>query len=71
MVSVNYPIEKLQKIKREHEAWVSSRLELDIDKQKDEESYAEIVDEWEKKVFYQGLAKLDRRNLICWSTANE
>ena len=45
----NYPIEKLQKIKREHEAWVSSRLELDIDKQKDEESYAEIVDEWEKK----------------------
>ena len=45
----DYPVQKLQEMKREHEAWVRNQLELDIDKQKDEEDYAQIVDEWGKK----------------------
>lgn len=45
----DYPVQKLQEIKRKHEAWVRNKLELDIDKQKDEENYAQIVDEWQNK----------------------
>lgn len=45
----DYPVQKLQEMKRKHEAWVRKRLELDIGKQKDEENYAQIVDEWEMK----------------------
>lgn len=43
-----YTIERLYQMKADHEAWVRQNLGLDEAKQRDDEQYAAIVDEWEK-----------------------
>jgi hypothetical protein len=44
----DYPVSRLNKIKLEHEAWVSSQLGYDAQKQFDDEEYAQIVDDWHR-----------------------
>ena len=43
-----YTIEKLQEIKNEHIQWVKANLNPEIDKQKDDETYATYVEEFIK-----------------------
>ncbi len=43
-----YTVEELRRIKREHEQWVRSALSFDDKRQRDEEIYAQYVDEWER-----------------------
>lgn len=45
----DYPIERLQEMKRAHETWVRDQLGFDAVKQRDDELYASIVDEWERR----------------------
>lgn len=56
----DYPVERLHEIKRSHEAWVRDQLEFDAAKQRDDEIYATIIDEWERR------ADLDR--WMAWSS---
>ncbi|NMI03164.1 hypothetical protein HF638_04215 [Paenibacillus sp. SZ31] len=42
----HYTVEKLNKIKEEHEQWVRSSLNIDINKQKEEELYMAFVEKW-------------------------
>jgi len=42
-----YTIEKLKNIKKEHEQWIKSKLEIfDNAKQKDDELYASYIEQW-------------------------
>ncbi len=44
---LNYPIDKLQSLKHEHEAWVKEKLaNFNEVKQRDEEIYATYIDKW-------------------------
>lgn len=44
-----YTVDYLHEKKSEHENWVRTSLEdYNVDKQQDDETYAEIIDEWEK-----------------------
>lgn len=45
-----YTVEVLRNMKDEHELWVRSQLGLDEKKQRDDEQYATIIDQWEKLV---------------------
>ena len=42
-----FPVEKLRDMKLAHEAWVREQLCFDLDKQQDDEAYADIIDKWE------------------------
>jgi hypothetical protein len=45
----SWPVARLQQIKADHEAWVSQSLfGFDKQRQKDDETYASYIDEWEK-----------------------
>ena len=41
-----YTVERLREIKTTHEAWVRSNLGMDAPRQRDDEAYASIIDEW-------------------------
>lgn len=47
---LKHTVEYLLKIKSEHEAWVSKKLNYDPQKQRNEEVWAGYIDEWAKKV---------------------
>jgi hypothetical protein len=55
-----YTVEKLHQMKAAHESWVKDKLGLDAAKQKDDELYAGIIDEWER------LAHID--GWLAWSS---
>ncbi len=42
-----YPVEKLRDMKLLHEAWVREKLGFDLNKQLDDEAYADIIEQWE------------------------
>jgi hypothetical protein len=42
-----YTVEFLHQMKKEHESWVKQQLGFDVAKQKDDEFYADLVDQWE------------------------
>ena len=44
-----YTIETLYQMKRDHETWIRNELGIDEERQRDEEYYAQIVEEWEEK----------------------
>jgi hypothetical protein len=46
----NFPIGTLHEMKRSHETWVRQQLDFDAEKQRDDEYYADIIDEWEHRV---------------------
>jgi hypothetical protein len=58
----NYPIEDLVTLKREHEAWVKTKLEnYNEQQQKDDEVYATFIDKWME------LANIDNwKNWTSW-----
>ncbi|WP_407120950.1 HNH endonuclease [Bradyrhizobium sp. STM 3561] len=41
-----YTLERLRKIKADHEQWVREQLGFDAEKQREDEYYAEVVDKW-------------------------
>ena len=45
--SRSFSVEKLREMKLAHEAWVREQLCFDQDKQRDDEVYADIIDQWE------------------------
>lgn len=45
-----YPVERLHKIKLEHETWVRASLGFDDRKQRDDEIYAGYLEHWEKSL---------------------
>lgn len=55
-----YTVERLLRMKAEHEAWVRDQLGLDQAKQYDDEQYAGMIDTWER------LAHID--NWLGWSS---
>jgi len=56
-----YTVERLLEMKISHEKWVrESRREFDAPKQRDEELYAEYVEEWAKRA--------DLENWLAWSS---
>lgn len=56
-----YTLECLRKMKADHEQWVKNQLGFDATKQKDDEYYAGLIDQWAK------LANLDNwRNWSSW-----
>jgi hypothetical protein len=55
-----YTVDKLHQMKAAHESWVKEKLGLDAAKQKDDELYAGIIDEWER------LAHID--DWLAWSS---
>lgn len=55
-----YTVERLSKMKMDHEKWVKEKLGVDLDKQSADENYASIIDKWEQ------LSHLD--NWLGWSS---
>lgn len=49
-----YSVEKLRDMKLEHEAWVREKLGFDLNKQRDDEVYAAIVEQWEVRACLDG-----------------
>lgn len=47
---VEYSVEKLLAMKAEHEGWVRAQLGYDAAKQRDEETYAGLLDEWASRI---------------------
>ncbi len=45
-----YPSERLHSMKSEHEQWVRQALGVDAERQRDDELYAWVVDEWAERV---------------------
>jgi hypothetical protein len=45
-----FTLEKLATIKHEHENWVKVQLEFDASKQRDDEFYAGLIDEWSSRI---------------------
>ncbi len=43
-----YTVERLNKIKKDHERWVSESLSYDLKKQREDEIYAHYVEEWSR-----------------------
>ena len=58
---IEYSVEKLQNIKKEHEGWVKAQLGFDSLKQREDEQYAGLIDNWER------LANVD--NWTGWSSS--
>lgn len=59
--SGHYTVEKLIKIKEDHEKWVKSSLSIDMYKQKDEELYMTYIEKW------SNLCELDNwENWTSW-----
>lgn len=57
----NFPVEKLRDMKLVHEAWVREQLCFNADKQQDDEAYADIIDEWERRTRIN-----EWKNWSCW-----
>lgn len=49
-----YTLDRLRKMKLEHEQWVREQLGFDASKQKDDEYYADVIDQWATRTDLDG-----------------